>query len=155
MLLYTSFPQDVFEILVAFIKRVEPLNYYQGWPVKRFCTEDELLMTLMKLKLNLRDLDLADRFDCSKTTVANICHTYIFALHEIFFEGIMKARVPSQLKCKGSMPKSFDDFASARMAIDATEVSQDIPSDLNKQSAAFSNYKSKHTMNLYLRQVNF
>ena len=54
--------------------------------------------------------------------------------------------IPSQLKCKGSMPKSFEDFVTARVAIDATEISQDIPADLNRQSASYSNYKSRHTV---------
>lgn len=30
--------------------------------------------------------------------------------------------IPSQLKSKGSMCKSFEDFTSARIAIDATET---------------------------------
>ena len=50
-------------------------------------------------------------------------HTYISALHEILHDGAMKAvGIPSQIKCKGSMPKSFELFASARVAIDATEI---------------------------------
>ena len=32
------------------------------------------------------------------------------------------------------MPKSFDDFNSARIAIDATEIIQDVPSDMNCQA---------------------
>ena len=59
-------------------------------------------MTLMKLRLNLRDL--AERFDTSKSTVSNIFNTYIAALHEILFEGVMKTvGIPSQLKYKVSM----------------------------------------------------
>ncbi|KAH3836926.1 hypothetical protein DPMN_110302 [Dreissena polymorpha] len=63
MLLYTSFPVDVFQVLVGVLKRLAPFNYYVG--------------------------------------------------------------IPSQLKCKGSMPKSFEDFSSARIAMDATEIVQD------------------------------
>lgn len=103
-------------------------------------------MTLMKLRLNLRDLDLAERFNTSKSTVSNIFNTYVAALHEILFEGVMKTvGIPSQLKCKGSMPKSFEEFSSARIAMDATEITQDVPSNMNSQSLSYSNYKSRHT----------
>lgn len=144
MLLYTSFPYKVFEILVRIVSRQE-LNYYAGWRVTSLPIHDQLLMTLMKLRLNLRDLDLAERFEVSHATVSNIINTFVCALHEIFCDGIMTVGLPSQLKCKESMPKSFEKFSSARVAIDATEVTQDIPSDMNQQSLTYSSYiKSSH-----------
>lgn len=58
----------------------------------------------MKLRLNLCDLDLADRFSTSRATISNIVNTFICALHEIFYKGIMvRVGMPSQLKCKGAM----------------------------------------------------
>lgn len=146
MLLYTSFPTEVFNVLVNVLERMRPFNYFSGWTVQGFSTSDQLLMTLMKLRLNLRDLDLAERFNTSKSTVSNIFNTYVAALHEILFEGVMKTvGIPSQLKCKGSMPKSFEEFSSARIAMDATEITQDVPSNMNSQSLSYSNYKSRHT----------
>lgn len=147
MLLYTSFPTDVFNIIVQILRRMAPFNYYAGWEVTGFSLEDQLLICLMKLRLNFRDLDLAVRFGTSRATISNIVNTFISVLHEIFFDGVLKAiGIPSQLKCKGSMPKSFKDFSSARIAMDATEVTQDIPSNMNKQSLTYSNYKSRHTV---------
>lgn len=80
-------------------------------------------------------------------------NTFIYVLHEIVFDGVfdgvLKAiGIPSQLKCKGFMPKSFKDFTSARIAMDATEVTctQDVPFNMNKQSLTYSNYKSRHTV---------
>nr|XP_022311883.1 uncharacterized protein LOC111117094 [Crassostrea virginica] len=147
MLLYTSFPTDVFNVIVQILKRMAPFNYYAGWEVTCFSLEDQLLICLMKLRLNFRDLDLAVRFGTSRSTISNIINTFICALHEILFDGVLKAvGIPSQLKCKGSMPKSFADFASARIAMDATEITQDIPSNMNSQSLTYSNYKSRHTV---------
>ncbi len=146
MIMFTTLTIDVFNILVSTLQRFQPLNYYSGWRVTVISLEDQLLMTLMKLKLNANDLDLADRFSVSRATVSNILNTLICALHEILFEGIMKQGMPSQLKCKGSMPKSFEYFSSARVAMDATEITQDIPSELNAQSVCYSNYKSRHTV---------
>jgi len=103
-------------------------------------------MTLMKLRLYCKDLDLAVRFNTSRGTVSNIINTFICVLHEILFEGVLQSvGIPSQLKCKGSMPKSCD-FTSARIAIDATEIIQDVPSDMNCQALSYSNYKSRHTV---------
>lgn len=51
---------------------------------------------------------------------------------------------PSQLKCKGSMPKSFEEFSSAIIAMDVTEITQDVPQNMNSQSLSYSNYKSRH-----------
>ena len=145
MLFYTSFPFDIFSILLATLQRFEPLNYYSGWRVVSLSLDDQLLLVLMKLKLNCRDTDLAERFDVSRGTVSNIVNTLINA-HECLFVGILQRGIPSQVKCKGSMPKSFEEFASARAVMDATELTQDIPSDMEHQSLAYSNYKSRHTV---------
>ncbi|XP_055999735.1 uncharacterized protein LOC125662644 isoform X2 [Ostrea edulis] len=147
MLLYTSFPCDIFDIIVKTLQRFQPLNYYAGWSVVNVSLENQVLITLMKLRLNLRDLDLADRFCTSRATISNILNTIISALHGIFYKGVMvRLGMPSQLKCKGSQPKSFEDFGSVRASIDCTEITQDVPSDFSRQSASYSNYKSRHTM---------
>jgi len=126
---------------------MSPFNYYAGWTVTCFSLGDQLLITLMKLRLRCKDFDLADRFNTSRGTISNILNTVISALHEILFDGIATSvGIPSQLKCKGSMPKSFEDFSSARIAMDATEVCQDVPSDMNSSSLAYSHYKSRHTV---------
>ncbi|KAH3809193.1 hypothetical protein DPMN_137554 [Dreissena polymorpha] len=80
-----------------------------------------LLPNVIEL-LSCKDrLDLAVRFNTSRDTVSNITNTFICVLHEILFEGVQQSvGIPSQLKCKGSMPKSFDNFCSARIAIDGT-----------------------------------
>ncbi|KAH3751378.1 hypothetical protein DPMN_185932 [Dreissena polymorpha] len=52
LLLYTSFPPDVFEVLVNMVNRMSPFNYFSGWTVSCFTIEDQLLMTFMKLRVN-------------------------------------------------------------------------------------------------------
>ena len=100
MLLYTSFTYDVFKFLCNTVDRFQPLTYYCGWRVTSVSSEDQLLLTLMKLTMNCKDLDLAERFCISKTSVSNIFHTYVCALHEILFDGILQSiGIPSQCKC--------------------------------------------------------
>ncbi|XP_062619945.1 uncharacterized protein LOC134281500 [Saccostrea cucullata] len=47
---------------------------------------------------------------------------------------------------KGSLPKSFEDFSSARASMDAIETTQDIPTHMANQAMAYSLYKSRHTV---------
>ena len=49
MRLYTSFPYDIFLILVSCLKRFD-IQFYAGWKVKSITIEDQLLITLMKLR---------------------------------------------------------------------------------------------------------
>ena len=144
MLMYTSVPHDIFNILITSLKRFQ-LKYYHGW-TPRMTLEDQLLLTLMKLTMNCKKLDLAVRFNISHTAVDNIFKTLLHALHELLFVGVVDNKFPSQLKCKGSMTKSFEDFVSAWAAIDALEITQDIPKEMNKQSTCYSSYKSRHTV---------
>ena len=145
--MYTSLQHDVFMILLGLLQRFEgTLQYHYGWRVTCISLEDQLLMALMKLRLNLRDLDLAERFNCSRMTVSNVVKTIVLALHELPLVGVLKRGIPSQAKCRGSMPKSFDEFLSARIVLDATEITQDIPQQLDKQASSYSNYKSRHTV---------
>ncbi|KAK3085760.1 hypothetical protein FSP39_008291 [Pinctada imbricata] len=146
MLMYTTLKADMFNIIDATLQRF-PLNYVDGWTPGAISRRDQLLMTLMKLKLNSPILDLAERFCTSKATIHNIVTTHIFALHEVFFEGVIDNKMPSLLKCKSSMPASFGDFSCCRLVIDATEVTQDVPGqDMNAQSHTYSSYKNRHTV---------
>ena len=61
--------------------------------------ENQILITLMKLKQNYPNLHLPRLFSCSKTTIANIILTFIHILHKLFFEDIM-SHIPSRFKSK-------------------------------------------------------
>ncbi|KAG4065944.1 hypothetical protein HA402_000003 [Bradysia odoriphaga] len=65
-------------------------TYICGWTPTKISKKNQLLMTLMKLRMDLRNFDLAERFKCSVATVSNIVRSWILAMHEIFFEQLMK-----------------------------------------------------------------
>nr|XP_022310617.1 uncharacterized protein LOC111115974 [Crassostrea virginica]XP_022310618.1 uncharacterized protein LOC111115974 [Crassostrea virginica] len=153
MLLYTSIQYDVFQVLVMLLGRFE-LKYFNGW-TPSLSIENQLLIVLMKLKLNLRDTDLAHRFCVSRTTISNIFNTLLNALPEMLYVGVVDTCFPSQLKCKGSMPKSFAEFSSARASMDAIETTQDISGHLDTQAMAYSSYKSQHTESYDLRSTKW
>lgn len=107
--------------------------------------EDQLLLTLMKLRLNVPMLDLSVRFSVSRTTCANIFTTVICAMHEIFFVGCMKS-VPSQQKTRSNIPDCCKSFPSCRQIFDCTEIGIEVPrQNLTANRMTYSSYKSKNT----------
>jgi hypothetical protein len=88
------------------IKRFSPLKYWTGKTVISISVEDEILIFLMKLRLDLPYFDLGSRYSVSITTIQNIFLTYLHAFHEIFFVGCMN-QIPSLEKNKASLPESF------------------------------------------------
>lgn len=109
--------------------------------------EDQLLLTLMKLKCNLTHIDLGTRFGISKETVRNISTTFISFLHEFLFEGVMgRAGIPTQFKNQGSLPECFCTFSNCRVILDCTEVQVAVPRrSMAQQKATFSHYKQRNT----------
>ena len=81
---YTGIDKPIFEVIANTIKKFLPLNYWSGFQVKSISLEDQLLIFLMKLRLDLPYYDLAIRYSVSETTIQNIIMTYLHALHEIF-----------------------------------------------------------------------
>ena len=153
--MYTGFVNcGSFHVVVSTLERFE-LVYYYGWTVQ-MPMEDQLLLTLMKLRLNVPMLDLAVRFGVqmpmedqrlltlmklrlnvpildlavwfgvSGTTVANIFTTLICALHDIFFKQCMKS-VPSKQKTVAYPPNCFFSvFPSCRHIFDCTEIATEV-----------------------------
>lgn len=97
ILMYTGIPSNaLFLILVETIDDFK-IKYYAGWNVILLPKVDQIVMTLMKLRLNLPHKDLGLRFNCSTSTVTNIVMTWIYAMHSFFFEEMMKT-IPSRKK---------------------------------------------------------
>jgi len=81
--MHTGFANAASVNLVVSTLRCFDLTYYHGWTVQ-MAMEDQLLLTLMKLRLNVPMLDLAVWFGVNRMTVANIFITVVCAVHEIF-----------------------------------------------------------------------
>jgi len=141
---YTGISKEMFDIIVDLCGVVE-FEYYNGWKVECFSIKDQILITFLKLRLNLVNKDIAFRFNTSESTVSNIILTFIILLHEILFKKLMET-VPSQTKNRLCLPNCFVSFQNCRMTIDCTEVACDIPHQLHHQRATFSSYKHKNTL---------
>ena len=104
---------------------------------------DQLLMTLMKLRLNLKVVDLAFRFHLSPAAVSRYITTWIcFLYHQLKELDWM----PAVEQVAGTLPPSFrGQFQSTYTLIDCSEIILETPSDLHMQSSTWSSYKHHNT----------
>jgi len=134
-----------FESVVEFTSRFSISA--STWTVSAVSIEDQLLITLMKLRQNFTHKHLAFLFNLSTAAISNITLTWIDVLHELLFVGVLKATgIPSRHKNELSLPGSFDSFQGARITLDCTEIQCAVPRmNMSKQSATFSHYKQRNT----------
>src|ERR1700761_3424410 len=72
---HTGLPSKaVFEIVFRTLTKLQ-FDYISDWKVTKVSMKNQLLMTLMKLRMDLRHYDLAERFRCSEATVSNVVRT--------------------------------------------------------------------------------
>ncbi|XP_029348362.1 uncharacterized protein LOC103310650 [Acyrthosiphon pisum] len=144
--LYTGLPNSkIFDLLMVICENIE-INYYLKWKVENISMHDQLLITLMKLRLNLPHVDLGQRFKCSQATITNIFMTWIHILYENIFLVFM-SKIPSKNKNKLCLPNSFSTFTNCRIILDCTEIKTDTTRvSMVTQKATFSSYKHYHTL---------
>lgn len=90
--------KEVFAIVVNYAERFkDSIVYYAGWKVEAISFQDQIFITLMKLRQNYTNLHLAQLFHCSVSTISNIVTTFIHVLHKILFNALMTS-IPSRVK---------------------------------------------------------
>ena len=105
--------------------------------------ENQIFITLMKIRRSYTNLHLAQLFSCRVGTIANIVTTFIHVLHSILFQDTcIMTSVPPRDKNKLFSPSSFSQFTSCRMVIDYTDAEVAAPSLMSQQNATYSSYRS-------------
>ena len=110
--------KEVFDILVEYALRLkDSINYFYAWKVNTISFEDQIFITLMKVRQNYTSLHLAQLFSCSVATISNIVITFIHVLHDIVFKEIMTT-VPSRHKNNTCIPSSFSssEFSTCKLS---------------------------------------
>ncbi len=135
---YTGIPTaasffGVFKIVCTFISERRTIS-----------KENQLYLTLMKLRLGLANKDLAYRFGISVGSVSSIFNECI---------PILSSRLkflikwPTKDVLVRNMPKKFmKRFSKCRVIIDCTEFFVDRPYNLKTRAKTWSNYKHHHTL---------
>ena len=103
-------------------------------------------MTLVKLRHDFPESDLAARFGISQPTVSPIFSAWIRCIYHAFREIDIW---PSRSLVDAFMPDSFrQKYPSTRGIIDATEFHIEKPANPDVQASTWSNYKSTNTLKL-------
>ena len=125
--------KEIFTIVVDYTAKFkDSISYYCGWKVESITFEDQIFITLMKLRQNYTNLHLAQLFSCSVGTISNIVITFVHILHTLLFDDLMRV-IPSRNKNCLCSPSSFSEFSSCRIIIDCTDIEVATPSLMSQQ----------------------
>ena len=129
----------------AGVKNTKPVtrNFKQtpkkSGPMRKLSLREELLLTLMKLRLAPINEMLGDIFGVSETTVSHVFNTWVKMLKE---ELLPLIYWPEKEAIKSDAPKSLPPkYRNVRCTIDCTEVFIQKPRNLELQSMTWSDYK--------------
>ena len=139
--------KEVFDILVEYALRLkDSINYFYAWKVNTISFEDQMFITLMKVRQNYTSLHLAQLFSYSVATISNIVITFIHVLHDVVFKEIMTT-VPSRHKKNTCIPSSFSSsgFSTCTIIIDCTDIEVATPGLMSHQHATYSSYRGMNS----------
>lgn len=136
-LLYTGFPLIVFNKHVKYLQQFYTANF-------KMHTMDQILMTMMKLKLNLLQADLAERFDVSQGLVSRILSYWIDTMEEH-----MRVYIPwlPRETIRTTMPQCFmENFPNTTCIIDCSETILQKAHNCDSRGESHSHYYSSNTI---------
>lgn len=110
--------------------------------------KEQFFLTLVRLRTGFPELDIANRFGISQSTVSRVTNTWINLMYHSFK---CIERFPPWHIVKKYMPESFKkEYPNTRIIIDATEFPVERPSSLLVQACTFSSYKNKNTVKVLI-----
>lgn len=122
---------------------VHSLKYFKC-QVTSIPPEDQLLITLMKLRSTLDDFEICRKMNITQATLSNVFITWInFLPLQLGDIGFWSDR---DLVHFYSPHDFFSKYPSTRLIVDGTECPMVKPSDSLAQQATFSTYKNKNTI---------
>ena len=119
--------------------------------IKILSHRDEMLLTLMRLRLDLLKEDLAGRFGISPTIRSNTFTTWIKLMSRIL-GGALVVWLPRE-SIRDSLPEIFmkTGHRKCRVIIDCTEVFIERSKSLLNQASTWSDYKHHNTIKFLVR----
>lgn len=145
---YTGFPS--YAVFLAFYEFLGPvvdhLNYWgasEGSRVRNRTHKidpiNQLFLTLVKLRLNLKIKDISFRFGVSPSRVSRYLTTWICFLYHHLKE---LEWMPTVQQVVETLPSAFQEsYRNTYAIINGSEIFIETPSDLHMQSSTWSQYK--------------
>ena len=147
---YTGFHS--YEVLLSFYEFLGPsvdnLTYWGSKSTKRkrrmkLDPLNQLFLTLIKLRLDLRERDLGLRFGITVSTVSKYFITWVCFLYAHLRE---IEWMPSVDQVRATLTHAFKErYPRTYIIIDASEIFMETPNDLQLQSSTWSSYKHHNT----------
>ena len=107
--------------------------------ISKLCNQDKMLLTLMKIKLELLEQDLAKRFEISISVVSRIFITWVKGLSSVLKHLLF---MPEQGSLNTTKPKRFNQVHGIHSIIDGSElIFIETPKSLDLQKLTWSEYK--------------
>lgn len=148
---YTGITVAQFEHLFGALgNSVNNLKYWLGGgrtakTMKKLSPANQLLLTLVKLRQNFPNKDLAYRFDISACMVSRIFLTWIQFLYKMTIP-LWRRTFPSKELIREHLPGCFRSFRNVRLIIDCFEIFAQSSSDFAEQGNMYSSYKNHTTL---------
>ncbi|XP_062336453.1 uncharacterized protein si:dkey-56d12.4 [Osmerus eperlanus] len=136
-LLYTGLPLDAFSFLANQLTK----DYKNSFQLD---AHDQVLMTLMKLRLNLLQDDLAERFHVSQSQVSKITSVWYDIMEEK-----MRSYIPwlPRETIQATMPQCFKEhYQTTTCVIDCSETPLQKPHNLDSRGESYSHYYGQNTI---------
>ncbi|XP_022810099.1 uncharacterized protein LOC111347104 [Stylophora pistillata] len=115
----------------------------------KLSVEDEFLMLLMKLMTGLSNIDLAERFCVSESTVNNINLTWVNFVYNVI--GSLKIWPHRDIIIKHSPEEFIKKYPKTIVTVDATALKSQVLSSFQKHIESCSTYKSHTTFKSVIR----
>ncbi|KFM68003.1 hypothetical protein X975_16882, partial [Stegodyphus mimosarum] len=130
------------------VKLLEQLTEYvqmelQSAPKRCMSIKDRIMLSLMRMKLNISFVVLSVLFGCTSTTCKVIFSETIHALAVTLRSMIYW---PSKEEIMCNIPVCFKNFFNVRTVLDCTEIPVGKPKCLKCQIRTYSQYKGMHTI---------
>lgn len=143
---YTGLP--TYDLFIGLCDLLRPLVPTQNAKHQRLEVHDEILMVLMKLRLDLPNEDLAFRFQIASSTVGNIFQKWILLMST---ELKCLIRWPDAIVLRENLPLCFrKHYARVRCIIDCFEIFIERPAAFEARAATYSNYKKHNTVKVLI-----
>ena len=111
---------------------------------RKFNENEELFLTLLKLRRGFTHQTIAYMYDVSVSLVSSIFTTWIQFIY-LHFKELNYLMFPARDILKESLPAAFKSFKNVRCSIDCTEFFCQTPRDYAKQGNLYSSYKHSTT----------
>ena len=117
-------------------------------PSYKLPLQEQFFLTLVRLRLGLLELDVANRFGISQASVSRITTTWI----NLMYHSLKSMETfPSLHVVKKYIPEAFKTvYPNTRIIIDATEFLTERPSSLVSQASTFLSYKNRNTIKVLI-----